>query len=143
MIRRVVFDTSTLVSAALRLGSVPHRALLEAFATCELCASVETLAELERLLNHSKFGRYLDETSRRDFTALIRRHAHIYMVQDADLRAVDPPCRDPKDHIFLALTLEAEANVLISSDADLLVLHPWRGIPIVSTQNFLSDPGSR
>jgi predicted nucleic acid-binding protein len=52
---------------------------------------------------------------------------------------VDPPCRDPKDNQFLALALVAEANLLISSDEDLLVLHPWRGIPIVTPALFLAQ----
>jgi predicted nucleic acid-binding protein len=45
---RVILDTSTLVSAALRIGSIPHRVLLEALATCDVYASVETLTELEQ-----------------------------------------------------------------------------------------------
>ena len=49
-IRRVVLDTSTLVSAALRIGSVPHQALMQALASCDVCASAETLAELEQVL---------------------------------------------------------------------------------------------
>ena len=47
--RRVVFDTSTLASAALRVGSVPHRALAHALSTGEVCASAATLAELEQV----------------------------------------------------------------------------------------------
>jgi len=41
-IMRVVLDTSTLVSAALRMGSVPGHALLKAMGTCDMCASEET-----------------------------------------------------------------------------------------------------
>jgi len=37
-----------LVSAALRPGSVPYQALAEAFGRGDVCASEETLAELER-----------------------------------------------------------------------------------------------
>jgi predicted nucleic acid-binding protein len=51
MSQRVVLDTGTLVSAALRIGSIPHQALLQALATCDLCASAETLVKLERVLD--------------------------------------------------------------------------------------------
>jgi len=136
---RVVLDTSTLVSAALRIGSIPHQALLEALATCDVCASAETLAELERVLDREKFDAYLDRASRREFVALIRRHAHLFAIQDADLDAVQPRCRDPKDNQFLALALVAEVNTLVSSDEDLLVMHPWRGITIVTPAEFLSS----
>jgi putative PIN family toxin of toxin-antitoxin system len=137
MSRRVVLDTSTLVSAALRVGSVPYQALLEALGAWDVCASAETLAELEQVLGREKFDRYLDGALRREFVVLIRRNVHLFAVEDADLMSVDPPCRDSRDNQFLALALVAEADVLVSSDEDLLVLHPWRGIPIVTPAEFL------
>ncbi|MDP1656717.1 MAG: putative toxin-antitoxin system toxin component, PIN family [Hylemonella sp.] len=48
-----------------------------------------------------------------------------------------PPCRDPKDNMFLALVQACDADALISSDADLLVLHPWQGVPILTPAAFL------
>ena len=140
MIRRVVLDTSTLVSAAIRIGSKPHRAMLQAFATCEVCASAETLAELERVLERSVWDAYADRDSLREFAALYRRNVRLFSVEEADRLAVEPPCRDPKDNQFLALAVAAEADVLVSSDQDLLVMHPWRGIPILTPADFLSSP---
>lgn len=46
---RVVFDTSTLVSAALRVGSLPHRALTHVLREGEVCVSSATLAELDEV----------------------------------------------------------------------------------------------
>ena len=137
-IQRVILDTSTLVSAALRVGSVSDQALLKALRTCDVCASVETLDELAQVLDRKKFDRYRDRESRRSFVALIRRNVLLFAVQNADMAAVDPPCRAPKDNQFLALALVSEANALVSSDEDLLVLHPWRGIPIVTPAEFLN-----
>lgn len=140
MIRRVVMDTSTLVSAAIRMGSIPHRALLQAFATCDVCASEETLAELARVLDRSIFDAYADRDSRREFVAVYRRNVHMFSVPATEVAAVDPACRDPKDNKFLALALAAEAQVLVSSDQDLLILHPWRDVTILSPSDFLSNP---
>jgi predicted nucleic acid-binding protein len=50
-----------------------------------------------------------------------------------------PPCRDPRDNKFLALALIADADAIISSDNDLLTLHPWRGIPILTPTLFLAE----
>lgn len=138
-IRRVILDTSTLVSAALRTGSVPDQVLLKALRTCQVCASVETLDELAQVLDRKKFDRYLDKESRRAFVEIVRRHLHLFAVQQADLAAVDPPCRDHGDDKFLALALASEADALVSSDDDLLVLHPWRGIPIMTPADFLDS----
>jgi predicted nucleic acid-binding protein len=42
------------------------------------------------------------------------------------------------DDQFLALALTAEVDVVVSSDEDLPVLNPWRGISIVTPVEFLS-----
>jgi uncharacterized protein len=122
---------------------VPHQALLKAMGCCEVCASVETLAELEEVLDRDKFDRYLDRESRVSFVALMRRHAHLFGVEKANIEAALPPCRDPRDIQFLALVLAAEADALVSSDEDLLVLNPWREIPIVTPAEFLAPGLSR
>ena len=136
--RRVVFDTSTLVSAALRVGSLPHRAMAHALATGELCVSAATLAELDAVLMRPKFERYLPVEMRQEFAALVRLHAAWFEVSEVDTDNVHPPCRDVKDNPFLALAQRCSADVLVSSDADLLVLHPWNGLPILTPAAFLN-----
>ena len=136
--RRVVFDTSTLVSAAMRVGSVPHRALVHALETGEVCASASTLAELESVLQRDKFDRYLSAVLRAEFAAIMRRRASLFDVSEADAANVQPPCRDPKDNQFLALVHACDADVLVSSDTDLLVLHPWQGVPILTPAAYLA-----
>jgi uncharacterized protein len=133
-------DTSTLVSAALRIESVPHQALSKALGSCDVCASMETLAELEHVLDRDKFDRYLDRESRRAFVALMRRHVRLFAVQDVGILTAHPTCRDPRDTQFLALALTAEADALVSSDEDLLIMHPWCGIPIMTPTEFLTTP---
>lgn len=81
--RRVVFDTSTLVSAALRVGSAPHRALAHALATAQTCASRSTLAELESVLKRDKFDRYLSAGIRAEFAAIIRSRSLFFEVSKA------------------------------------------------------------
>lgn len=135
--RRVVFDTSTLVSAALRVGSPPHRAMGHTLATGELCVSAATLAELDAVLLRPKFDRYMPVEMRQAFAAFVRHHAAWFEVSEGDAESVNPPCRDLKDNPFLALTQRCGADVLVSSDADLLVMHPWNGVPILTPVAFL------
>jgi uncharacterized protein len=137
VLRRVVLDTSTLVSAALRIGSVPHQALLKALGTCEICVSSSTLDELEQVLERDKFDRYLDAESRLGFGALVRQYAHLFAVADVDELNVQPACRDPKDNKFLALALVCEADAIVSSDQDLLALNPWHAIPVLTPAGFV------
>lgn len=107
----------------------------------ELCASVETLDELAEVLERGKFDRYRSIELRREFAAAMRRAAHLFEVFRFDAAALIPARRDPKDDKFLALALAAEADVVVSSDEDLLVLNPWRGIPIVTPAEFVTILG--
>jgi uncharacterized protein len=56
---------------------------------------------------------------------------------------IDPPplpqpvCRDPNDDMVLALALAAQVDLIVSGDNDLLVLHPFEGIPIFSPADAL------
>lgn len=134
---RVVFDTSTLVSAALRVGSVPHHALVQAFTTGEVCISMTTLDELELVLLRPKFDRYQPADVRKAFVDILHRRASLFMVSEEDERNVNPPCRDPKDNKFLALIQACDADALISSDNDLLVMNPWQDIPILTPAQLL------
>ena len=134
---RVVFDTSTLVSAALRVGSLPHRALTYALREGEVCVSSSTLAELDDVLMRPKFDRYQPPETRREFAALLRLRAAMFAISEPPESNVNPACRDPKDNQFLALLQACAADVLVSSDADLLVLHPWNGVPIMTPAAFV------
>lgn len=46
-------------------------------------------------------------------------------------------CRDPRDDRFLEAAVAGEADVIVSGDDDLLVLHPFAGIPILPPAAFL------
>ena len=48
-------------------------------------------------------------------------------------------CRDPKDDKYLSLALAVEASCRVSGDADLLVMHPFQGIPILRPIEFLDN----
>ena len=140
--RRVVLDTSTLVSAALKPGSVPHQALLHALARCDVCASVQTWLELEKVMQRARFDRYLKRATRLEFALMLRQSMHFYAVTQADEDALQPPCRDAKDNKFLALVQVCQADLLVSSDDDLLVLNPWRAVPVLRPAAFLSHAGA-
>ncbi len=47
-------------------------------------------------------------------------------------------CRDPKDDKFLELAVSGRATHIVSGDQDLLALHPFAGIPIVTPGSFLA-----
>jgi putative PIN family toxin of toxin-antitoxin system len=46
-------------------------------------------------------------------------------------------CRDPRDDKFLELAVNGHAALIVSGDADLLALNPFREIPIVTPAAFV------
>ena len=140
-IRRVVFDTSTVVGVALKVDSVPHRALYAALARCDVCVSAATLAELDVVLRRKKFDRYMPLPARLALATLLRQNASLIDVAESAEAAVQPTCRDPKDNKFLALAEQADADALISSDADLLAMHPWHEVQVMTPAAFLLAMG--
>jgi putative PIN family toxin of toxin-antitoxin system len=111
--------------------------MVHALSSGELCASASTLAELDEVLMRSKFDRFQTPDIRRAFVDLVRANSTVFDVSEVEMARLNPPCRDPKDAQFLALVLGCEAQALVSSDADLLDLHPWNGVPILTPSDFL------
>jgi predicted nucleic acid-binding protein len=102
MKQHVLFDTSSLVGAALRAESVPDRALMKALELYDHCVSAELLAELESVLAKKKFEKYIPAVARRAFVAFIRENSLLFAVDAPDLAMVAPRCRDVSDDRILA-----------------------------------------
>lgn len=131
---RCVFDTNVLVSALLLPESIPRQALDVALSQGKLLLSFSVLAELCEVLSRKKFRHYVDEEDIRIFLSALTREA-----QWVDVDAQIATCRDPKDDKFLELAVSGRATHMVSGDLDLLVLHPYQGIPILTPQSFLNS----
>lgn len=139
MTRRAVIDTSALVGAVIRADSTPHRVWLLAQQSCEILASKGTFSEIETVLHRKQLNRYVDAPTRDEFLSLFRSIALWVEVSSEDILRVDPSCRDPKDDSFLALAAVGNADVIVSSDRDLLIMNPWCGIPVVTPAQFVAQ----
>ncbi len=134
---RLVIDTSTLVGALLGPQSVPRQAFMLALQHFDVCVSDATLAEAETVLMRRKFDRYSPAEDRQEFLAMFRQRSLRIDVDDASEVAAHDACRDPGDAKFLALAHASSAEVLISSDQDLLVLDGWQGVAIQTPAAFV------
>jgi putative PIN family toxin of toxin-antitoxin system len=130
---RYVFDTGVLVSAVLFPDSVPGRAMQKALRRGRLLLSQATAEELAEVLNRRKFDRYVSVPTRKRFLAALVREALV--VETSQTFVV---CRDPKDDKFLELAVCGNASFLVTGDQDLLVLHPFHGISILTPAQFLA-----
>lgn len=127
-----MFDTSTLVSVCLFPHRRPAQALRVAVAELTVCCSADTLDELVTVLRREKFERWRPEAERAQFI-----EEYLRVVSLVAVTKVGKGCRDTTDDKFLSLALSASASVIVSSDPDLLVMHPYEGIAVVDPNGFL------
>ncbi len=129
---RIVVDTNALVSRLLLPSSVHGQAVRKAVDDSILLVSEATMNELADVLARPKFDRYISLEDRQQFLRLLGRVAEFvpitYPVRE---------CRDLKDDKFLEVALNGKADLIVTGDADLLALHPWRDIAILSLTNYL------
>jgi uncharacterized protein len=130
---RYILDTNVIISAALQVTSLPRQALNNAQDDGIVMLSVATLRELSETLSRPKFERYLSTSERIAFLAQLTREAEL-----VEISTQVQVCRDPRDDKFLELAVSGNATCLITGDQDLLVLHPFRSIAILTPRDFLA-----
>jgi len=125
---RAVFDTNVIVTGIVAQGLC--REIVETHLPQHAAILSERLwSELVDKLRE-KFHLDPDELP---LLSLYRQHAT--WVEPTPLEP--PTCRDPDDDWVLATALAGKAQVVVSGDADLLTLHSFRGILILSPRGFL------
>lgn len=133
---RVVVDTNILVRALIKpQGTVGPVLLRLQKGDFTLLYSPATLEELVEVLDRPRI-RQKHRLTRDDIADVIA----LLMVRGV---AIQPRrrirlCRDPKDDKFLELAAAGQTDAIVSGDADLLVLNPFEGIPILSPAAFLA-----
>lgn len=129
---RVVVDTNVFISGVLSTTSAPARCVEAVVSSGQLVATEATLKELfERLLS-PKFDPYLTRARREELLSRLVSVVEIIEVVQ-QVRA----CRDPHDDKLLEAAVNGRADVIITGDKDLLELHPFRGVAILSPSAYL------
>lgn len=131
---RLVFDTNILISHLLLPTSLPAQAVRKGLHQGRILVSDETLNELADVLLRSKFDRYISIRDRQEFFRVFGRVVEKVSV----IRNIDV-CRDPQDNKFLELAVDGRAGYIITGDQDLLTLHPFNSIEIITPQDYLAD----
>ncbi|WP_184542324.1 putative toxin-antitoxin system toxin component, PIN family [Mucilaginibacter sp. FT3.2] len=128
-----VLDANTLISAfLLAKTSIAARAFYKASSEGTIVLSDETYAEFSDVFIRPKFDRYVPFEKRlaiiEDLKSIVKFVAITIEIQ---------ACRDTKDNKYLELAISSVADCIITGDKDLLVLHPFQNIPILTAGDFL------
>ena len=130
---KVVVDTNVLVSAILKDQSLPALAVHVIEQRGVLLKSTATEQQLFEVL------------ARPYFVSLIAPAAHAWLkrllaaAEAVTITERIVACRDPTDDKFLELAVNGHADLIVSGDADLLALNPFRDIPIVPPAVFVQS----
>ena len=131
---RCVFDANVAISALLFEHSKPGQSFRLALEHHIILISLPILTELIEVLGRKKFERYILPPERDRFIEALIREAHLVEITE-EIHA----CRDPKDDKYLELAVNGAATCLVSGDEDLLSLNPFRGISIITPDEFLKQ----
>ena len=133
---RVVLDTNVYVSGTILSRGAPFE-ILEAWRrqVYVLVTSKAIIAEIERALRYPHIrDRYaVTEEDVARLAASLRTDA-VVVAGAYEVGNVSP---DPDDDKFLACALEAQADCIVTGDADLLSLGCYQGVAILRPREFL------
>jgi putative PIN family toxin of toxin-antitoxin system len=128
---RIVLDTNVIVSAVLKANSLPFHAVRWVDRHGVLLKSAITEQEILEVLARPHIAKVAAAGFRADLAKMLAR---------AELVAITErltACRDPDDDKFLELAVSGRADLIVTGDADLLTLNPFRDIPIVTPAAFV------
>ena len=128
----IVIDTNVFVSRLLLPESLPAKAVRKARREGRLLVSEATMDELADVLARPRLDRYVSLKDRKQYLREVGR-----IVKLIPIIQIVRECRDPRDDKFLEVTLNGRADVIITGDADLLALRPWREIEILTPGGYL------
>lgn len=99
-----------------------------------LLFSDETFEELRSRLARPKFDRYVSVATRDRFVIVIELQA---VSEWVGITGAVFGCRDRDDDKLLEMALAGEADCVVTGDADLLVMSPFHGVPILTPRAFI------
>jgi putative PIN family toxin of toxin-antitoxin system len=133
---RVVVDTGVLVSGLIRRNGITGEVLTALRDNrFNLIYSTPIVMEIIDVLSRPLF-RDKHHIQPDDITSLVNlirmRGELVAKTQKVEI------CRDPKDDKFLEAALAGKVDAIVSGDNDLIVLHPFEGIPILHPREFIA-----
>jgi uncharacterized protein len=130
---RIVLDTNVFVSAVLKANSLPFLVLRWIDQHGGLLKSAATEREILSVLARPHIAAVTIPTFRDDLARMLATAELVTITEQI------ASCRDPHDDKFLELAVSGRADIIVSGDADLLALNPFRGIPIVTPAMFVQE----
>ena len=127
---KVVFDTNIFISGIFWKGSSNRVITNWKEGKFTLVTSLEAVSEIIKILNDFKIK--LSDEMIKEWVDLIVRNSMIVEPKEKMEVVID----DPKDNIFIETAVAGNADCIISQDNHLLKLKEFRGIKIITPEEF-------
>jgi predicted nucleic acid-binding protein len=134
--QRIVFDTATLLSAALRSSSPARRTFSLALTTGVVCLSEPALDQLASVLARPSLDRYMSRRARAGFVSLLRRHA--WLCPPPPRPQSKSSRRDQQIKALVAFAVAAEADALVRNAPIPRFRSSRRTLPIFTPEEFIA-----
>ncbi len=127
---KIIIDTNLFISFLIgkKLARLKHHLV---HSKVQLIFSKQNIDELKMVTERPKFKKYFDSKDVADLIDLIFSIGKIITITK------EPKiCKDPKDNFLLALSEKSNADYLISSDNDLLIIGEYKNTKIITIKEF-------
>ncbi len=131
-VKRVVLDTSVLISALLFRGNLSKIVVLWQKGKIIPVVSKETFNELRTVLEYPKFS-----LTQEEIESIIENEFLPYFEIVEVTKDIKGVCRDPEDDKFISCAASASADYIVSGDKDLYTLKRYKSIKIITAPDFL------
>jgi len=134
-LKKVVFDTNTLISGLLWDGNEARLIEKAERKEIQLFISQKLIDELEGVLKRKKFLKRLEGKECTVNEAVVKIVLIATLIEPTyKIKAIE---EDPDDNRVLECAVSAKVDVIVSGDSHLLNLRNYSGIDIVSAREFI------
>ncbi len=133
-INHFVIDTNVLISAFVFKSKKPADVLKLSLSKGKVVISADLISEYKSTLLNEKFDPFISKQLRETELSLFIDCCDV-IVPHEKITA----CRDADDNMCLELAVSANASCIVTGDKDLLDLNPFRGISIMTPNDFLNS----
>jgi putative PIN family toxin of toxin-antitoxin system len=132
-ISRIIIDTNLWISFLIKKNFTRLDEIIFS-KKCVLIFSEELLEEFLTVAKRPKFRRFFSSSDIEEILETIQEYAEFI-----EVTSKTEVCKDPKDNFLLSLSMDGNADFLLTGDSDLLILTKFRKTSIITISDFLDE----
>lgn len=133
---RAVLDTNTLISVVINVAASVS---VEIYRSCKenrflMITSSEILSELDAVLRRERMAKF-HQLADQQLQKIVNEIAKVSLIVSGEVKV--EVARDPSDDKVISTALAGKADYIVTRDRDLLDLKKYKGIKLVTPEEFM------